>query len=155
MSDFFLFGGRAKNKHDWVRLIEFNRLLRETDLWVQGLRIFLTASTLAGTRAINEHDPVLASAQFRSFFAVLQCQFRASALAVKNIHKPWTHKLVSLNNRLNSIDGTQSYLLFALAPAPALCRCQKYTQTLNSQIGLSQKLIKLNCVFFALAPARN
>ena len=40
-----------------VRSIEFNRLLRETDLWVQGLVIVLTASALAGASA-KKHDRV-------------------------------------------------------------------------------------------------
>ena len=44
-------------------MIEFNRfreksIQRETDLRVQGLRIFLIASALAGTRAKNKRDPV-------------------------------------------------------------------------------------------------
>ena len=36
--------------------------MRETDLCVQGLRIFLVASVLAGARAKNKHNRVLAQA---------------------------------------------------------------------------------------------
>ena len=39
---------------DWTSSID----LRESDLWVQGLGIFLRASSLAGARAKNKHDRV-------------------------------------------------------------------------------------------------
>ena len=46
-----LAGTRAINKHDRVQSIQ-----RETDLRVQGLRIFLIASVLAGAK--NEYNRV-------------------------------------------------------------------------------------------------
>ena len=39
-----------------MQSIEFDRFLRGINLSVQGLRILLTTSALAGARAKNEHD---------------------------------------------------------------------------------------------------
>ena len=48
-----LAGARAINRHYQIRWIQ-----RETDLRVQGLRIFLIASALLVQEQKNKHDPV-------------------------------------------------------------------------------------------------
>ena len=77
------------------------------------------------------------------------CSCPGRALAVKNIRKPWTHKSVSLKSQ-KSIE-----LVFMFCSCTSQgTSCQKYTQTLNSQIALSQIdrtcLIELDHVYFML-----
>ena len=69
----------------------------------------------------------------------MSCLFFALALArelaVKNIPKPWTHKSLSLK----SIELDQlNWIVFSFCSCTSQGNsCQKYMQTVNSQIGLS------------------
>ena len=73
----------------------------------------------------------------------------ARELAIKNIRKPWTRKSVSLKSQ-KSIE-----LVFMFCSCTSQgTSCQKYTQTLNSQIAPSQIdrtwSIELDRVYFLL-----